>query len=145
MKKMKNRKGFTLVELIVVIAILAILAGVAIPVYSGYIAKAKEATDIQQMDAIKTAVAFALTEDLISTDTTADLQYMEVTTSAITAGKDEASAKALSPAQLKKVAELTGLEEATGTGETATTTFKYTFNSDNTTATWEDAKWTLSK
>lgn len=37
----KSNGGFTLVELIVVIAILAILAGVAVPAYSGYIAKAE--------------------------------------------------------------------------------------------------------
>ena len=41
----KSREGFTLVELIVVIAILAILAGVAIPVYNGYIKKANTAAD----------------------------------------------------------------------------------------------------
>ena len=38
--------GFTLVELIVVIAILAILAGVAVPAYSGYITKANMQADI---------------------------------------------------------------------------------------------------
>ena len=37
----KSNGGFTLVELIVVIAILAILAGVAIPAYTGYIEKAQ--------------------------------------------------------------------------------------------------------
>ena len=37
--------GFTLVELVVVIAILAILAGVAVPAYTGYIKKAREAGD----------------------------------------------------------------------------------------------------
>lgn len=64
MKKSKklNRKGFTLVELIVVIAILAILAGVAIPVYSSYISKANEAADYTMLDAVKTAAVFAATE-----------------------------------------------------------------------------------
>ena len=61
-KQRRNRRGFTLVELIVVIAILAILAGVAIPVYSGYIKKAQEASDLQQLDAIKTAAVYAYTE-----------------------------------------------------------------------------------
>ena len=43
-------KGFSLVELIVVIAIMAILVGVAVPVYTSYISKAKESNDIQAID-----------------------------------------------------------------------------------------------
>lgn len=41
-KKMKEKKGFTLVELIVVLVILAILAALLIPALTGYIQKAKE-------------------------------------------------------------------------------------------------------
>ena len=60
MNMFKKNGGFTLVELIVVIAILAILAGVAIPAYSGYIQKANEAADNQILEAYNTAIAAAL-------------------------------------------------------------------------------------
>jgi len=55
----RQNGGFTLVELIVVIAILAILAGVAIPAYSGYITKANEAADQQLLSAVNRAFAAA--------------------------------------------------------------------------------------
>lgn len=41
-RKLKNRKGFTLVELIVVLVILAILAALLIPALTGYIDKANK-------------------------------------------------------------------------------------------------------
>ena len=49
-------KGFSLVELIVVIAIMAILVGVAVPVYTSYITSANEKVDAQYVDEIKRAV-----------------------------------------------------------------------------------------
>ena len=56
MKKFKeNNKGFSLVELIVVIAIMVVLIAVLGSTILGYVEKSKHSKDIQALDAIKTA------------------------------------------------------------------------------------------
>lgn len=55
----KANAGFTLVELIVVIAILAILGGVAVPAYSGYVKKAERSADEALLNELNTAFASA--------------------------------------------------------------------------------------
>lgn len=52
----RDNKGFSLIELIVVIAIMAILVGVMAPNVMKYIDKAREANDNQTLQAIYTAV-----------------------------------------------------------------------------------------
>lgn len=59
---MKNNKGFSLVELIVVIAIMAILAAVAVVSFSIYIEKAHESNDDQYMSNVKYFAQLSATE-----------------------------------------------------------------------------------
>lgn len=54
---MKTQQGFTLIELMIVIAIIGILAAIAIPAYQNYVIRAQVTEGITLMDAPKTAVA----------------------------------------------------------------------------------------
>lgn len=62
MIKRQVQAGFTLIELMIVVAIIGILAAVAIPAYSDYTAKAKVANAIASVDSLKTAVAVCAQE-----------------------------------------------------------------------------------
>lgn len=62
MKKMKSKKGFTLVEIVVVLVILAILAAIAIPAYTGYITKANDRAVIAEARTVLMAAQTACSE-----------------------------------------------------------------------------------
>ena len=53
---MKSNKGFSLVELIIVIAIMAVLIGVLAPQFIKYVERSRESTDLQNVEEVKTAV-----------------------------------------------------------------------------------------
>lgn len=59
-KNLLNKKGFTLIELIVVIAILAILALILVPSITGYISKATEAKNTANARTYYSEVALAV-------------------------------------------------------------------------------------
>lgn len=62
----KNNKGFTLAELLIVVAIIAVLVAVAIPVFTTQLEKSREATDQAN---VRSAYAQVMAEYLTNADT----------------------------------------------------------------------------
>lgn len=70
---MKNNKGFSLVELIIVIAIMAILVGVMAPQLIKYIEKSNVASDEETLNAIYAAVVYSMNDPTVNQDSNSTL------------------------------------------------------------------------
>lgn len=71
MFKKLNKKGFTLAELLVVVAIIGVLVAVSIPIFTSQLEKAREATDLANMrSAYAECSSSVLTNEASSTDVT---------------------------------------------------------------------------
>ena len=80
-KKQKSltNKGFSLVELIIVIAIMAVLVGVLAPQYLKYVANSKISADISSADSVRTVVNTLIADSKL-TGTTVTLTDGDVVT-----------------------------------------------------------------
>lgn len=68
--KKRNNKGFSLVELIVVVAIMAVLVGVLAPAYLTYVEKSRIAKDESALEEVRHAVEVAVAEEDVYDDVT---------------------------------------------------------------------------
>lgn len=67
-QKKLNNKGFSLVELIVVIAIMAVLVGVLAPTLIRNVEKSRESTDLQTLDSVRGSVSTALSVEDVNAE-----------------------------------------------------------------------------
>jgi type IV pilus assembly protein PilA len=117
----KNKKGFTLVEVIVVLVILAILAAILIPSMIGWIDKANDKTALVEGRSVKLAA-----------QTIASEVYGGNTSEATT------------PSQIKSLAEVSGTVASVVVSGGKVTSFKYTTKDGSRVVRLADGKLTVS-
>lgn len=70
-RKERDEQGFTLAELLIVVAIIAVLVAIAIPVFTTQLEKSREATDTAN---VRSAYAYLMSEYLTTTDSNLSTQ-----------------------------------------------------------------------
>ena len=135
---MQNQKGFTLIELMIVIAIIAILAAIALPAYNNYVAKSQVTEAVSLASGFKTQVGLYVTEEgecpanTFGSDSDEVGQFVSMLvlggTNTATAGSNEASActitatigdnanKKIRGGTITLTSETTGGSDSSGTG-----------------------------
>lgn len=62
---MKNRKGFTLAELLIVVAIIAVLVAISIPIFTSQLEKSRRAVDVDNCRTLRSALATSMIDGTI--------------------------------------------------------------------------------
>lgn len=140
-KLRRNKKGFTLAELLIVVAIIGVLVAISIPIFTSQLEKAREATDVANMRAAKAEAS----ADYLSADL--DTSVWTITGTSAVAYYDAASGKMVqkAPTAYGKGTNADGKTSYTDYVDTTDYTnavIKVTVNTEkgDITVAWEGAK-----
>ena len=111
MRKMKNSKGFTLMEMLIVVAIIAVLVAVMIPVMTNQLERSREAADAAN---IRAAYAEVMSAALVGTDDNTDVTYDSATA---TYSMEVEATQKKAEWQNTSIEKIGGLAVGEGTGE----------------------------
>ena len=87
---MNKNKGFSLVELIVVVAIMAVLVGILAPAYLSYVEKTRRGTDENMAEEVRHTIEIATADICVYDEVVASLPKTYTFTKTMTSIKDAA-------------------------------------------------------
>lgn len=106
----RNRKGFTLAELLIVVAIIAVLVAISIPIFTSQMTKAKIAVDQSNVRSAKAAAA----AEYMTNDESGDVKYIYDGSKVIKLGDNSSSNTSYMTADLRNLLSKDGYGKADG-------------------------------